>query len=63
MQVNIGGNITAILKQKIRYYIKKDLKEKFEIAKINKDVVNFKNKYIINDCIGKIQNNEFEITI
>ena len=63
LQISIGGNITTILKQKIRYYIQKDLKEKFDIAKINKDVENFKNKYIINEYIGKIQNNEFEITI
>ena len=63
LQISIGGNITTVLKQKIRYYIKKDLKEKFDIAKINKDVENFKNKYIINEYIGKIQNNEFEITI
>ena len=63
MSVSNGVNKLTILTQKIKFYISKDLKQKYSIAKIKDEVHLFKDKYLIDEGLGKIQNNELEITI
>ena len=60
---NSGENILTIMINKVNFYIRKDLLEKFNIAKYNNEIQQFKAKYLIGEFLGKIRNNEIEITV
>ena len=58
-----GENIKEILVNKIKQFIRKDLIERFNIAKYKNEVQLFKDKYLIGDKFGKVINNELLIFI
>ena len=63
ISIKRGDNILIILKNKVKYYMKKDLTEKFYVAKSKGEINKFKDTFLIDECLGKIHTNELEIMI
>ena len=58
-----GDNIVIIFKNKVKYYMKKDLTEHFYLAKSKGEVNKFKDTFLIDECLRKLHNNELEMMI
>ena len=63
MEVPRGGNVKSILIKKVISYIRKDLMEMFDRAKLRNKIECFKSKYLIEEIFGKVQNNELVLNI
>ena len=63
MSVKTGDNVKLILINKVKLFIRKDLMERFNIAKIRNELQLFKDKYLIEDVFGKLENNKLLFSI
>ena len=63
IDISNRSNIVRILVNKVNAYIKQDLTEKFNIYKHKNKLGHFKNLYLIEDIIGKIENNNLVLNI
>ena len=61
--LNRGVNVKLILVNKVKHFIRKDLIERFNIAKYKNEVQFFKDKYLIGDTFGTVVNNELLLSI
>ena len=57
------GNVVSFLVNKIKYFIRKDLLERFHIYKNNNKTSIFVHMYLIENILGKITNNEIHFNI
>ena len=63
MDVPRGGNVKSILIKKLISYIRKDLMEMFDRAKLRNKIECFKSRYLIEEIFGKVQNNQLVLNI
>jgi len=63
MVVNRGVNVQLILINKVKQFIRNDLINRFDIAKFKNEVLSFKEKYLIDEVFGKIENNKLLLHI
>ena len=63
MAVNRGVNVQLIVINKVKQFIRKDLKNRFNIAKFKSELQSFKEKYLIEEVFGKIEDSELVLHI
>ena len=63
IEISNRSDIVRILVNKVKAYIKQDLTEKFNIYKHKRKLEQFKQVYLIEDIIGKIENNNLFLSI
>ena len=63
MAVNRGVNVQLIVINKVKQFIRKYLKNRFNIAKFKSELQSFKEKYLIEEVFGKIEDSELVLHI
>ena len=63
MILNTNNNVLIILINKVKNLIRKDLKERYCIALMDLKLDQFKNDYLLEDVLGKLEGNDFIINI
>ena len=63
MTVSRNDYILIILIKKVKYWIRKDLKERFNIAKMKHILHDFQNNYLIEDILGTLEDNKLKMNI